>query len=199
VSREWFPQREQYVGARQKRAILLSAQRERLAELRRAVCQVAVVSGIWTVLSKIFKPPEGLDGTQQHGPRRAFAPGDNVCAEMHPIGEIDVQVATLPEHDLIAASFSTKRVARGVIRTPVRLNLDDPPRHQFCADPSDQIPAQEVPGDHKCWSRKEIVAEHIPTFSVARSEPMVGSCHANLSKGAMMSQRLVHPEGRTFQ
>ena len=64
--------------------------------------------------------------------RRATAPlggagrcADHVGAVVHPVAEIDVEVARFPEHDRGAGGGAAKRVRRRVVAAAVGLDLDD--------------------------------------------------------------------------
>ena len=67
-----------------------------------------------------------LKGAEQHGRTNAFRLTRDVGAEMHPVSEVNVQVAGRTEHDRVARGLAAERVAAG-IRGGVRLVLDDAP------------------------------------------------------------------------
>lgn len=67
-----------------------------------------------------------LKGAEQHGRTNAFRLTRDVGAEMHPVSEVNVQVAGRTEHDRVARGLAAERVAAG-IRGGVRLGLDDAP------------------------------------------------------------------------
>ena len=68
----------------------------------------------------------GLEGAEQHAGRHPLLLGDDIGAEVHPVGEVDVEVTGRPEQDRGAVGHAAVAVTAGVV-LPVRLGLDDAP------------------------------------------------------------------------
>ncbi len=72
-------------------------------------------------------------GPEQHRGRGALAQADEVDAEVHAIGEVDIRVTRRPEHDLVAPGGPTVGMGRGVYGARVRLHFSDQHCYQALA------------------------------------------------------------------
>ena len=106
-------------------------------------------------------PLDDLAGPQQHRRRAAVGGADQVHAEVHAVGEVDIGVAGRAEHHRVPLGLPPVRMRGGIGRARVRLDLGEPDRDQagrglVLEDAAEQIrcdldgkPGQEVPRDQR--------------------------------------------------
>ena len=106
-------------------------------------------------------PLDDLACPQQYRRRAAVGGADQVHAEVHAIGEVDVGVAGRAEHHRVPLGLPPVRMRGGIGRARIRLDLGEPDRDQagrglVLEDAAEQIrcdldgkPGQEVPRDQR--------------------------------------------------
>jgi hypothetical protein len=87
-------------------------------------------------------PLQGLHRPYQDSARTAFPTRDHIAAVMHSVGEVDVQVATVPEHHLVPRCHAAESVTCRVAISQVRLHLDNAADEE----PVLNFPYEEFPG-----------------------------------------------------
>jgi len=93
----------------------------------------------------VIKSEDRFDGTNEDSSSRSFFSCDNIGTEVHPIGEVDIQVTARTEHDIIPCRTSGKAMGGRVV-VPVRLDLDDPSEHGRSPKPPNDDAAKKVRG-----------------------------------------------------
>lgn len=99
---------------------------QRLAGLGRTVGHVDQATSSRPSRLHRLDAAERGKGADEHRPGLAVAAGHGVCAPVHPVGEVHVQVPWRAEHHLGARGRAPVGVTRRVLGTEVGLDLDDP-------------------------------------------------------------------------
>ena len=112
--------------AHQVGAVERAVQPERLAQLAGPAAQVPVpASGRAPCGAHLLQPGQRGQASQQHGRRLPVVAADHVGAEVHAVGEVDVQVPGRAEHGGVAGRRAPEGVAGRVGGSGVGLDLDD--------------------------------------------------------------------------
>src|SRR5215207_3138329 len=123
-----------------------AGQAEGLAEAGRAAGQVAGAAGR-APGPHALDPADRLAGPEQHRLGDPLGAADHVGAPVHPVGEVEVEVAGRAEHDRVAGGGAAVGVAGRVEPGPVvGLGLDQPGGADPLRGPVDQEPPQQVGG-----------------------------------------------------
>jgi hypothetical protein len=89
----------------------------------------------------------------------SFLLGYHVAAKVHPIGEVHVEMPTLPEHHLVAVCLSMIGMAGRICFTEIRFDLYDSSGQDAGAIAAYEIRSQEVPCHLKSWPQIELAWE----------------------------------------
>lgn len=92
---------------------------------------------------------DGLDGAHEHGMSPALAMRDDVEAVVHPVDQKHVRVAGLAEERACSLRETDARVAGGVVRSAIRLGLDDARDFFLPAMIDDETRADESAREHE--------------------------------------------------
>jgi hypothetical protein len=84
----------------------------------------------------------GLKRSDKNGMAFSLGSRHNIAAEMHPVGEVDVEVATVPEHHLIAGRSPSVRVTGRIPSSEISLHLNDDSRKEIVVYSPDEILSQ---------------------------------------------------------
>ena len=112
----------------QVEAVVVAVDGHRLAEPSGATGQVTVGRATSSAAGGL-DAVDDLAGAQQDRARPALRSAGDVAAEVHAVGEVDVEVPGRSEHHRVAVGAAVEGVRAGVVGSVVRLHLGEPDRH----------------------------------------------------------------------
>ncbi len=126
-------------------AILASSNSKRLTEFCRAIGEI--VRGRVSPQTVLLSPflhyrdtPDRLNPSEENSACFPCFFRDNVCAKMHSVREIHIEVTRLSKHDGIPLRLATVRMAGRILLSAIGLNLDNS---------SDEPAADSVPHNER--------------------------------------------------
>lgn len=100
--------------------------------------------------------------SQQDGGSISRWPADQVHAEVHSVGEVDIRVPGLAEHHRIASGLPAKRVRRRIDGAGIRLDLGQPDRDHAISRLMHEHAAKQVRRHGQHRPGKERPRQHLP-------------------------------------
>ena len=113
---------------------------------------------------------EGRECPEEHGSAVSLLAADGVGAPVHAVGEVHVQVARGAEHRGVAGRQAPVGVARRIVWSQVRLDLDD----AGAPCPPDEHLVEQVGRDIACVAAIEVAAERVQRASASRTSAGTG-------------------------
>ena len=161
------------VASAEVSAVLVPADAECLAELRRAIAQLFGVRRILPAAPRKQRDPlYRLQGTQEHSAAETFLLCYHIAAEVHAVCEVHIEVSSPGKHDIVACGAAAVCVTRRVQLSKIRLNFDDPTCQPAPGGVADQIHPEKLPGDVKRRLEIKRAGELVTRHDVWRSTPL---------------------------